>query len=131
MTKTPDPAPPRLMRFRVDHPQLLGIGPRLAGMAVVTVDQPPIELEGWTLQFRGAAFALVSPRGWRHGQVPAKDGPTTTIGPLPLKDITCMWESDDGNALDRISRLDVGPLKRTQQPVDVAVGIDPKELGDA
>lgn len=131
VTKPSDPAPPRLVRFKVEHNAIMGIGPQFHRNGVVQVDNPPNDLVGWTVQFRGGAVFFASPPGWEPAGAPRKDGEVHVVGPIPLKDVTCVWRGADGNVADRISRLDVGPLKRTPQPVDVAVGIDPKEMGDA
>ena len=132
-TKTAIDTAPRLLRFKVDAANTahLGIGPQWSRISVVTVDNPPNDLIGWTMQFRGGAVFFLSPPGWEPGAAPRKDTDIVTVGPIPLKDVTCMWRSADGNVADRISRLDVGPFKRTTPNVDVAIGIDPKELGDA
>lgn len=133
MSKIPVESPPRLLRFRVDH-VVLPLGPPMHSMGVVTCDAPDARIEGWSLEIRGAAAFLVSPRGWKQGttfrELTGK-GELTVVGPLPMQHVTCAWAGDDANIVDKLQRFTSPPFARAApvQPEERAV--DAKDLGDA
>lgn len=130
------PAAPaiRLVRFKVEHP-ILPSGPPLHALGSITCDSPDTRIAGWSLEIRGAAAFLVSPRGWAQNKHPnefGNKGLITVVGPIPMAHITCVWEGDDAGIVDKLQRFSSPPFTRAPAPLTADdAPLDAKDLGDA
>lgn len=133
-TDKPSPAP-RLIGFHV-RPEHQLPAP-LHNVRSVSVDSPA-NLAGWGVHIRGTAMFLESPAGWAEGRASGKHaehwnkaGPRHVYGPIPLANVTLVWEASSWEACEKtVSRYDLPEMKQAQRVVATGPTLDPKEIGD-
>lgn len=128
--KAPPPAP-RLVGFHIwpQHP----LPAPLQHTGLVHVDAPPGILAGWGVEVRGATMFLVSPPGWANGKPPTqwlKGGDRTIYGPIPLANVTLIWQGGGAEIVDKLQRYSLPEMRVTRTAVETAPALDPKEIGD-
>ena len=120
----------RLLKFRVKCDPI-GVGPTWHNLSLVDLANVPPALDGWTIRVRGGAVFFVSPKAWAvqgGADKPAAD--EETLIEFARSEVRFVWRSSDATACDKLSRFDIGPLKRLATPEDRARVVDAKELGD-
>lgn len=131
MTKPAENLTTRLLKFRVKC-DVIGVGPSWHTLSLVDVAVPPPALEGWSIAVRGGSVLFLSPPGWTQQGAQDKAAPgEITAFEFARSEIRFVWRMSDSASIDKLSRFDIGPLRRAAQPAEVTTAIDAKDMGDA
>jgi hypothetical protein len=128
-----EPTPPRLAAFKVMTGPT-GEGPPFHSMGQCRVDEPNEHMIGWSIAVRGAAVFFVSPPGWTQSKQTRDPNGTgeRRILEFDRREVKFVWVGQDASAVDKLQRMDVGPMTRKALPSDErAPAVDPKDMGDA
>ena len=127
----PTPPAARLVGFHVPPEHRLPAP--LQHVGLVNVDQPPGNLAGWGIEVRNAMMFLGSPPGWAQGKGAAqwsKTGDRTFYGPIPLANVTLIWQGASAEMVDKLQRYSLPEMRTARAAVEAGPALDPKEIGD-